>query len=452
MDHDEALAFWFGRIDYERRTVRRGNLKLDRIRQLLAYLGNPHQRLRIIHITGSKGKGSTAAMLAQVLQAAGYRTGLFTSPHLVHVEERVQVDGVPISRAELVARLTQIRPVVERMDRPGDPHAAPTFFEIGTALGFLHFLYRRVDFAVVEVGLGGRFDSTNVCLPLVSIITSISYDHMHILGNTLAQIAYEKAGIVKPGRPTVSGCQVPEPAEVIARVCREQGSRLLVLGRDFTYAYQPGRIDAQQTRLPTVHVRTRQRDWGRLELGLHGQHQAANAALVVATVELLIQQGVAISPQAVRAGLRQVRWPARFEVVGHAPWVVLDCAHNVAAVQALMQTLLETFPQVRQRHLLFAVSSDKDVPGIVVVLAPHFASVCVTRFLDNPRAVDPQALAEQFRAHAPDLPCTVAPDPASALAEVRQRATTADDLICVTGSVFLVGEVRVLLDRPASTV
>lgn len=444
MTDDEALAFWFGRIDYERRTVRRGNLKLDRIRQLLAHLGNPHQRLRIVHITGSKGKGSTAAMLASVLRAAGYRTGLFTSPHLVHVEERVQIDGVPISRPELVARLGQIRPVVERMDRPSDPHAGPTFFEIGTALGFLHFLYRRVEFAVIEVGLGGRFDSTNVCTPLVSVITSISYDHMHILGDTLAQIAYEKAGIVKPGRPTVSGCQVSEPAEVIARVCRERGSRLQVLGQDFTYTYQPGQLDSQQTRLPTVRVRTSQGDWGVLEVGLHGQHQAANAALVVATVELLRQQGVPIGKLAVTAGLRQVRWPARFEVVGRTPWLVLDCAHNVAAVQALMQTLLETFPQVRRRHLLFAVSSDKDVPGIIAVLSPHFASVCVTRFIDNPRAVDPQSLAQQFQTRAPALPCTVAPNPTVGLAQLRQRAAD-DDLICVTGSVFLAGEVRALL-------
>src|SRR5262245_54348228 len=197
MTYDEALAFWYGRIAYERRQPRPGDLKLDRMRALLRRLGDPHRRFRCIHVAGTKGKGSTSAMLASVLRAAGYRTGLFTSPHLSDVSERVQVDGVPIGREEIAARMGEVASAVAELDREGDPARSPTFFEVITALGFLHFDCRRVDIAVLEVGLGGRFDSTNVCQPLVSIITNVSYDHMAILGDRLEEITDQKAGIIK---------------------------------------------------------------------------------------------------------------------------------------------------------------------------------------------------------------------------------------------------------------
>src|SRR5439155_2878687 len=205
MTYDEAIDFWFGRVNYEQRSPQPSDLKLDRMRTLLDLLGRPQDALRIVHIAGSKGKGSTSAMLASVLGRAGYRTGLFTSPHLTITEERIQVDGEPISRAELGALMADVRPCVEWMDHRRAPDAVGvTFFEIATALGLLHFARRRVGVAVLEVGLGGRFDSTNVCRPLVAIITSISYDHTQQLGNTLQRIAMEKAGIVKAGRPVLS--------------------------------------------------------------------------------------------------------------------------------------------------------------------------------------------------------------------------------------------------------
>src|SRR3954447_4733435 len=212
MTYEQAIRFWFGRINYEQRSPRPSDLKLGRMRALLALLGNPEQRLRIVHVAGSKGKGSTSAMLAAVLRRAGYRTGLFTSPHLSRVEERFQVDGRPISAPELTTLLGEVRDCAAREARSagGEPPPPLTFFEIATAVGFLHFVRRRVDAAVLEVGLGGRLDSTNVCLPVLAVIVSISFDHTRILGDRLASIAREKAGIVKRGRPVISGVLAPE--------------------------------------------------------------------------------------------------------------------------------------------------------------------------------------------------------------------------------------------------
>src|SRR5262249_16882965 len=215
------MQFWFGRVNYEHKSPQVGDFKLERMRRLLSLLGDPHERLRIVHIAGSKGKGSTSAMLASILWRAGLAVGLFTSQPLVSVEERIQVDGRPIGRDELASLLGEIR-----RKTPAPLERELTFFEIGTALGFLHFERRRVDVAVVEVGLGGRFDSTNVCDPLLSVITSISFDHTQQLGNRLASIAMEKAGIIKPGRPTVSGVTTPEALRVIESTCQERNSHL----------------------------------------------------------------------------------------------------------------------------------------------------------------------------------------------------------------------------------
>src|SRR6266545_2732842 len=213
MTYDEAIAFWYGRINYEVRAAEPADLKLERMQALLQRLGDPQDRVRLVHVTGTKGKGSTCAMLASVLQAAGYRVGLFTSPHLEHVEERIQVDGKPISHAELAARMEEVAPIVRDLESHGAPGI--TFFEIGTAVGFLHFCYRRCDVAVIEVGLGGRFDSTNVCHPLLSVITNVGFDHMAQLGSTLEEIAFEKAGIIKRRVPVVSGVTQDGPREVV---------------------------------------------------------------------------------------------------------------------------------------------------------------------------------------------------------------------------------------------
>ncbi len=382
---EEARAFWYSLINYEHNSPTPHDLKLDRMRALLARLGNPQDRLRIIHVAGTKGKGSTSAMLAAVLRQAGYRTGLFTSPHLCRVEERFQVDGSSITADELTMLLNEVHQAVA-----GAPHPAITFFEAATAVGFLHFVRRRVDAAIVEVGLGGRFDSTNVCRPVVTVITSISLDHTRQLGDHIAAIAREKAGIIKPGRPTLSGATAPDARPVIEQVCRERGSALRQLGVDFHYEYKSGRIREQEERRPLMRATTRERVWPWMELSLYGEHQADNAALVVACVEVLRAEGWKIADAAVSGGLAGTVWPGRMEVLGRRPFVVLDCAHNPASAEALVRTLLATFPVCR-RLLVFAGSSDKDLAGMFGVLAPHFAHTFLTPYLGSGSQHTPRA-------------------------------------------------------------
>ena len=285
MTYHEALDFWFRRVDFELKTPQAADLRLDRIRRLLELLGNPQDRLTIFHLAGSKGKGSTSAMLASMYRQGGYRVGLFTSPHLVQVAERIQIDGLPISNHDLTNLLMEIKTVSQETRSSGETLAASlTFFEIATALGFLHFARQQVDVAVIEVGLGGRFDATNVCQPRVSIITSISFDHVQVLGATLSAIAREKAGIIKPGRQVVSGVVNLEARAVIQAVCAERNAPLRELGRDFQVEYRPAPMDRDREAWPQASIQLGQLRYDNLSLGLLGEHQAVNAALAVAAV------------------------------------------------------------------------------------------------------------------------------------------------------------------------
>jgi dihydrofolate synthase/folylpolyglutamate synthase len=417
MTYEEALSFWYGRIDFEKRSAKPEELKLDRMRALLRLVGDPQKRLRIVHVAGTKGKGSTSAMLEAVLRQAGYSVGLFTSPHLEEVTERIQVNRQNITREELIARLEEIRPAVEALER-SISNRAPTFFEVGTALGFLHFLYRRVDFVVLEVGLGGRLDSTNVCSPLVSVITEISFDHMAQLGDTLKEIAREKAGIIKPRRPVVTTATEPEAIAEIEQIASERASPLLKLGRDF-------QVD------PTR------------ELNLRGAHQAINAAGVVATVGLLRKRGIPIPDSAIDAGLSAVHWPARMEVMRERPLVILDCAHNVASISALIATLRHLFPQYPRRRLIFAISNDKQFEPILKMLAPHFDHFYLTRYGNNPRCVPPEQLAKLLHSIEPARPFSVHPTSREAWTAALSQSTP-ESAIVITGSVFLAGEMMSL--------
>jgi len=415
MTYEEALAFWYGRINYEVRAAKPGDLKLERMRALLKLLGDPHDRVRLVHVTGTKGKGSTCAILASVLRSAGYRVGLFTSPHLEHVEERVQVDGVPISHAELAARMGEIAPAVRAIERDGS--SGLTFFEIGTALGFLHFCFRRCDIAVIEVGLGGRFDSTNVCNPLVSVITNVGLDHTAQLGNTLEAIAFQKAGIIKRRVPVVSGVTQPGPREVIRQVAAEMNAPL--------YEVVP--------RPSPAH-----------EVALLGEHQRVNAATATAVIGRLRETGMPIPPVAVVRGLAEVRWPARVELVSRNPAVVLDTAHNVPSAEALVNTLRESFPVRGTTRVVFAVSSDKNYPEMLRVLAGYFDHFHLTKYGHNPRCVPPEKLAAVLAEAAPGKPFTTHPAAREAWAAA-WAAADENDLVCVTGSVFLAGELRSVL-------
>jgi dihydrofolate synthase/folylpolyglutamate synthase len=435
MSYQEAMRYWYGHVNYEQQAPQPADLKLDHMRSLLARLGNPQERLRIVHVAGSKGKGSTSAMMAAILREAGYRTGLFTSPHLSRVEERIQADGHAISAVELADLMTQIAMAIEESQRQSQ--VSPTFFEIASALGFLHFVRKQVDIAVVEVGLGGRFDSTNVCLPEVAVITSISLDHTKQLGDRLSSIAGEKAGIIKTGRPVVSGVMTPEARDVIESVARERGATLLQLGNDFSYDCKAG--FPALSRKPRIRFTMGDQSWPEMDLGLLGDHQAANASVVLATIEQLRKAGWRVPQRAVSRGLADVYWPARLEVMSRAPWIVLDCAHNVASALALARTLEESFP-AKRRILIFASSKDKDVAGMFRVLGPSFQHAHVTQYANNPRSYAPSKLGELWRANA-NTECTVHASAAMALPAALAQANP-ESLVCITGSVFLAGELR----------
>jgi dihydrofolate synthase/folylpolyglutamate synthase len=443
-----ALRFLYDRIDYERFvSLPFRDLKLERMHELLARLGNPQQDMPIVHVAGTKGKGSTAVMTGAVLTAAGYRTGVFTSPHLERIEERTAINGRSCSEEEFVELVDRLRPAVEAMDReasgssPAD--CGPTYFEITTAMALCHFARRQVQAAVLEVGLGGRLDSTNVCLPQVCVITSISLDHTKQLGNTVESIAREKAGIVKPGIPVVSGVTGGGPREVIREVCRRQGSRLTELETDFQFQYQPPRGLESSPAMGVLDfqylVAGREHRYDGLALRLLGQHQAANAAVALAALAELQERGFQIPPSAIREGLAGVSWPARVELVARRPAIVVDAAHNRASVEALVRVLGESF-SVRRRLLVFATTQEKDIRGMLAILLPQFEVVIFTRYLNNPRAVPPQelaAVAEELTGRA--YPAVA--DPVEAWQDVLGAASP-DDLVCVTGSFFLAAEIR----------
>jgi len=444
-----AVQFLLGRIDYERADFMPSGghgLKLDRMRQLLDRLGSPHLGLPTIHIAGTKGKGSTAAIIAAALSAAGYRTGLFTSPHLERMEERIAIDGLRCSGKELVNLVEQIRPVVEAMDRAaasGAGEQGPTYFEIITAMAMLHFAQCKADAVVLEVGLGGRLDATNVCLPRVSVITSISFDHTKQLGNTLTAIAGEKAGIIKPGVPVVSGVVEQEPRDVIREVCRQRQCRLVELHRDFDFSYwSPRHLEqtAEHGKLDfRYHFGGVSLGFENLSLSLTGHHQAANTAVALAAVAELKRAGWKIPEDAIRKALAEMVWPARVEVVARRPVVVLDAAHNPASIAALLRTLDESF-RVARRMLIFATTRDKDLRGMLSLLLDRFDRVVFTRYLDNPRAVPPEELQSlAFELTGRRYPTYA--EPAAAWEAIRTQAAS-NDLICITGSFFLAADMR----------
>jgi dihydrofolate synthase/folylpolyglutamate synthase len=432
MTYDDAIGFWYGRINYEVRSARPSDLKLERMRALLRRLGDPHERLRAVHVTGTKGKGSTCAMLASVLQTAGYRVGLFTSPHLTCVEERVQVNRVPIGPAELTALMADVAPAVRELEADAT-YPPPTFFEIGTALGFLHFVRRRCDVAVIEVGLGGRFDSTNVCHPLVSVITNIGFDHMAQLGRTLEEIAYQKAGIIKRRTPVVSGVTQPGPRDVVQRVAEEMDAPLWEPGRRGEKTEGPYGLNLPLSSLPLSP-----------SVSLPGAHQRANAALACCAIERLREAGLTVSGSAVARGLAELKWPARIELVSTDPAVILDTAHNVPSAEALVDTLREFFPVPGRKRVVFAVSSDKQYAEVLRILTGYFDHFHLTRYSNNPRSVPQEKLVAVLADVAPGKPFTVHPTSTDAWSAARAAAGE-HDLVCITGSVFLAGELRPVL-------
>lgn len=450
--HQAAVRYLYGRINYERLPsipYPERAFKLDRMQDLLDRTGTPDRAMDVVHVAGTKGKGSTSTIISGILRAAGQRVGLFTSPHLERIEERFVVDGVECTAKEFVDLIDTLAPVAEAMDRErpfidGQPDG-PTYFELTTAAALLHFARRKVDTAVLEVGLGGRLDSTNVCQPRVSVITSISLDHVQQLGGTVESIAREKAGIIKPVVPVVSGVTAAGPRDVIREICRDRGSRLIELERDFDIEYRPPRQLDRNVSLGEIdfvdHLETPACRLDGASLGLLGRHQSRNAAVALATVGELRRQGWEIAEEAVRTGLAMARCPARIEVLSHRPTVVVDAAHNRASVEALVATLKESFTPLRS-ILIFATTQEKDLGGMLQCVLPHFDEILMTRYQHNPRAVPPRELAELAKQLTGRV-CRVCSKPDEAW-QVARKTATADDLICVTGSFYIAGELRKL--------
>jgi len=438
LSYQAALDYLYGLINYEMQRPERyapDVVSLDRPLALMKSLGDPQEQFPILHLTGTKGKGSVSAMCAVVLQAAGLRVGLYSSPHLQDFRERFQVNGAmipPMVLADLVARL---RPNIEKI-------AGLTWFEVITALAFLYFAEAKVDVAVVEVGLGGRLDATNIIrAPIVSTITSLSYDHMHLLGSTLGEIAFEKAGIIKPGRPVVSAPQADEAREVLERIAAERHSPLTLLGRDFEYEVGPSDEFGQSF---TAHRRgePKQSYW----TPLLGKHQAINGAVALATLDHARKAGLNISAEAIHTGLRNVNWPGRLEVVRRSPWLVLDVAHNGASAERLQDALYGIFlskkPESRLR-LVFGASQDKDIRAIFRALLP-ITSHLILMQAKNPRAYHPDQLAAVAHEVGYKGLIDVRAEARAAL-ECAEAAASEADLICATGSLFVVGEIRDVL-------
>ncbi|MGB2797644.1 MAG: folylpolyglutamate synthase/dihydrofolate synthase family protein, partial [Phycisphaerae bacterium] len=389
--YEAALNYLFGATDYEKMQRVRYNadtFSLDRVEALLGALGSPERRFRSVHVAGTKGKGSTAAILHALALECGLKTGLYTSPHLVDIRERIRVGRDDIPAEALRALVADAQPHVDRMRTAGDP---PTFFEIFTALAFRHFADEAVDLVIVEVGLGGRLDATNVLRPDVSVVTSVSIDHTHQLGGTLERIAAEKAGIIKPGVPVVSQPQRPEAMAVIERAAQRAGAPLLRVGRDVTYTWAPAERAGIRLAVRTPHAA-----YDDLFLPLLGEHQAVNAATAIAAAERAPSLAERLTPERVRAGLRRVHWPGRMELVPGRPDLLLDGAHNRASMERLMESLAQHFPG-RPLVFVFASAADKDIDGMLAILAQKGggAPVVFTR-TDNPRAAAPADLAARF--------------------------------------------------------
>lgn len=417
------------------------NFNLSRMLRILDAIGNPHRKLRCLHVAGTKGKGSTCHMLAGMLQNSGYRTGLYTSPHVTDIRERIQIDGKLVSEAEFGRLIARVAPVSRRIADSG-----PTFFEIMTAAAFLYFANEKVDYAVIETGLGGRLDSTNVIKPEVCGIASISYDHMAQLGNTLEAIAEEKAGIMKPGVPVISAPQATGVKRVLREHARKVGCDLRFVGDEleFTYRFESSRSGGPHARVCMMTPTSR---FDHVEVPLLGEHQAVNCALALGMIDAMRQRGAQIPEQPAVDGLARIRVPGRLEIIRDMPKTVVDCAHNAASIAALMRAIGQNIGY-DSMVVIFGCSADKDIPGMLRELQLGADKIIFTSN-GTPRSADPKDLYLRFMEKSQKM-AQVEPTLADAY-RTAMHCVSREDLICITGSVYLVGAAKAQLATPALT-
>ena len=436
--YNQALDYLYSFVDYSLKhssELAKADFNLNRMFALMESLGDPQKKYPIIHVAGTKGKGSTSALCAAGLQAAGYTVGLYTSPHLLDYVERIQISGEPISHEQLIELVDEIKPHVAKIEML-------TTFEITTALAFMAFGKYGVTAAVFEVGLGGRLDATNIVTPKVSVITSLSYDHMAVLGNTLALIAGEKAGIIKDGVPVVSSPQKDEALEVLERVAKQKNSEITLIGRDVTFELVKSSLEGQELAVSGQRLAFsgQQSVVGglssvvKLQIPLLGAHQVENATTAYTALKV---SGIPISDEQIQKGFSQVKWRARFEVARMEPPVIFDSAHNQDSFEKLRETLETYFPG-RPVYLIFGASEDKNIPGMFAEMKPKIKKIMITR-ADHPRALDVEkirSLADQAGAESE----AVVPVK-DALARALDLSSKDGSIVLSAGSMFVTAEV-----------
>jgi len=429
-----ALRYLASLSDYEHLRIVRYtpvNFNLDRMRAMLKKMGNPQEAFRSVHIAGTKGKGSTCAMTASMLQACGYKVGVYTSPHLVDIRERIQINGEMIPHAEFARILRQVEPIASKI-KP-----LPTYFDVLTAVAFKYFADQKIDIAIVETGLGGRLDSTNVLKPEVTAITSISKDHMAQLGHTLSKIAAEKAGIFKTGVPAITVMQDPEVEAVLKQTAEAIGAPFDVAGKsiEFSYRFESSRMVGPHNR---VCLTTPNSKFEHLAVPLLGEHQAINCGLALSIIDRLKTRGLAINDARAMEGLAKTTLPGRMEMVSTTPRVIVDCAHNAASLDAAMKAIGQHIPY-DSMVVIFGCCSDKDVSGMLERITSGADKVIFTK-VNNIRSSNADELAARYtELYGKMAQVAGTLDDAFAIA---QRAVTKEDLICITGSMYLVGEAK----------
>ena len=440
--YERAMQYLFSVTDYERQQKLRYNVTtfdLDRMNKLLKGLGNPHKKMKAIHIAGTKGKGSTATMLASMIQANGYKVGLYTSPHVSSLHERITVNAEMISRKDMLNLINRLHPVMEKMSKKDE---GPTFFEIMTALAFLHFLESEVDISIIETGLGGRLDSTNVVDPELVGITHISIDHQNLLGTTIDSIAKEKAGVIKKGIPVVTVPQELAAMRILKKHATAQKAPLAVTGKDidFSYRFESSREHGPHTRICLTTPSSR---FEHLRVPLPGEHQAINCGLALAMLDKLKNQGYNIDDAKAIDGLNEVKLVGRMEMVSEDPRVLVDAAHNSTSIRALVQAIGQHVPY-DSMIIIFGCNNDKDVRGMLTELQYGADKVIFTRS-NSPKAVFPADLAEMYAEICGKM-CQTTLSLKEAI-RVARNAVSREDLICVTGSFYLVGQTKQLFQK-----
>jgi len=440
--YKQAISYLFERTDYERQTVLRYNVttfNLDRMKKLLASIGNPHKKIATVHVAGTKGKGSTCTMLAKMLEANDYKVGLYTSPHVVSLHERIMVNSTMINESAMLGLINRVYRSVELLAKHNE---TPTFFEIMTAMAFMYFADEETDIAIIETGLGGRLDSTNVIEPKVVGITSLSLDHMQQLGKTIELIAQEKAGIFKKGVPIVTVPQDPSAMKVLKRHALATKSPMSVTGHDidFSYRFESSREHGPHTR---ICVTTPISKFEHLRVPLPGEHQAINCGLAIALLDKLKSHGYEIDDEKAIGGLKNVSMLGRMEFICEDPRIMVDAAHNAASIKALVAAIGQHVPY-DSMVMIFGCNADKDVAGMLTQLQYGADKVIFTRS-NSPKAMYPQDLADMYGEICGKM-CQTALTLREAL-RIAQSAVGREDLICITGSFYLVGQAKMDLSK-----